>query len=159
MVDDVGAQMKADGLDAEQMDERSRQHVLTRVLLHVIEPAAPVHDPMHGLSDTWHRSIDDVHNSRRSHRRSRRPLEMRSACRYRTADHLSWDKTPCDRGARRGGRCRRQRTQAVQHRRRWRRIRVYTGRRSTGALSSAGSSRPTRAGERGSLDSSKTGSS
>ena len=63
MVDDVGAQMKADGLDAEQPDERSREHMLTRVLLHVIESTRPVHDSANSLPDTRHRSIDNVHNS------------------------------------------------------------------------------------------------
>src|SRR5439155_16520190 len=43
-------EMKADCPDAEHPVERGRQHVLTGVLLHMIEAPRPVDDTMHTLS-------------------------------------------------------------------------------------------------------------
>src|SRR5262249_49619860 len=52
------AEMKALGPDAEQAIEGGRQHVLTRVLLHVIEPPRPVDRPVQRRRRG--RAIDDV---------------------------------------------------------------------------------------------------
>ena len=44
--------MKAERRHGEAVDDRRRQHVLARVVLHVIETAVPVDDAMQRLSDS-----------------------------------------------------------------------------------------------------------
>ncbi len=79
MVDSSVPRWKLTCPHLEQAHERRRQHVLPGVLLHVIEPARPVHDPRHLHADVERRvqhmqdrpvglAIDDVHHSPRPQR-------------------------------------------------------------------------------------------
>ena len=51
--------MKALGTNGEEAIERGRQHVLTRVLLHVVEATSPVDCAVHGCAN-GELAIDDV---------------------------------------------------------------------------------------------------
>ena len=63
MVDDGGAQVKALGARMADRFEGRRQHVLSRVLLHVVEPARPVDDAL-DQGTRLQRPVDHVRDSR-----------------------------------------------------------------------------------------------
>src|SRR5205085_3871651 len=59
----VGRHAETARLRAEEFDERLREYVLARVLLHVVEPAVPVNAPAHGRARPRRAALDEVQHA------------------------------------------------------------------------------------------------
>ena len=98
----VAAHVEAHRAVVEQPIERGRQHVLARVLLHVIEASRPVDLAVSRAPPSSERPRHDVHDVVvQIHGLDDRHVRRDGRC--RTAGRRRWDRTPCDRASPRGG--------------------------------------------------------